>query len=65
MVNPADRVAKGKVYTDMKYGDEKNWVVVDENAASHLARNAMGGGDEELFSGLVGWGNTKTLRRMR
>ncbi|KAL8873115.1 MAG: hypothetical protein Q9174_001362 [Haloplaca sp. 1 TL-2023] len=64
-VNPTDRVAKGKVYTNMKYGDEKNWVVVDENAASHLARNAMGGGDEDLFTGLVGWGSHQTLRRMR
>ncbi|KAL8971952.1 MAG: hypothetical protein Q9183_000801 [Haloplaca sp. 2 TL-2023] len=65
VINPTDRVAKGKVYPEMKFGDEKNWVVVDENAASHLARNAMGGRDEDLFTGLVGWGNLKSLRRMR
>jgi pyruvate dehydrogenase phosphatase len=27
--------------------------VVDDNAATHLARNALGGADEELFRGLL------------
>lgn len=35
----------------MKYANEKNFVVVDENAAAHLVRNALGGKDQELLRG--------------
>lgn len=62
---PPDCRIKGRAYTDTKYSDEKNWVVVDQNAASHLIRNALGGSDEDLFAGLVGWSESNTLRRMR
>lgn len=50
---PEDLPAPGREYTKVKYGDEKNWVVVDDNAATHLARNALGGADEDLFCALV------------
>ncbi|KAL8709582.1 MAG: hypothetical protein Q9220_005674 [cf. Caloplaca sp. 1 TL-2023] len=44
---------KGREYTKMNSSDEKNWVVVDDNVGAHLARNALGGGDEDLFCGLA------------
>ena len=34
--------------------DENNFVVEDENVATHLVRNAFGGGDHETLLGLVG-----------
>lgn len=40
-------------YTGVAYVDEKNFVVKDENAATHLARNALGGGNEDLLRGLL------------
>lgn len=40
-------------YTNITYVDEKNFVVKDENAATHLARNALGGGNEDLLRGLL------------
>ncbi|KAL8994346.1 MAG: hypothetical protein Q9169_005653 [Polycauliona sp. 2 TL-2023] len=49
---PKDLPAPGRDYTKVKYGDEKNWVVVDDNAATHLARNALGGADDDLFCAL-------------
>ena len=33
--------------------DEKDFVVADDNAATHLVRNALGGGDEERLCGLL------------
>jgi pyruvate dehydrogenase phosphatase len=33
---------------------EKDFVVLDENCATHLVRNALGGGDEEVLCGVVG-----------
>lgn len=50
---PEDLPAPGRDYSKVKYGDEKNWVVVDDNAATHLARNALGGADEDLFCALA------------
>lgn len=32
----------------------EDFVVVDENCAAHLLRNALGAGDEELLCGIVG-----------
>lgn len=35
--------------------EEEDFVVLDENCATHLARNALGGGDEEVLCGVVLW----------
>ena len=32
----------------------KNVVIVDENVATHLVRNAFGGKDQEMLCGIVG-----------
>lgn len=40
-------------YTSMNYVEEKNFVVKDDNAATHLARNALGGGNEDLLRGVL------------
>lgn len=40
-------------YTKLNYIDEKNFVIKDDNAATHLARNALGGGNEDLLRGLL------------
>jgi pyruvate dehydrogenase phosphatase len=34
--------------------EEEDFVVLDENCATHLVRNALGGGDEEVLCGVVG-----------
>ncbi len=44
---------EGKAYTNQRFAKEENFVVVDENAATHLARNALGGGDEDLLRGAM------------
>ena len=38
-------------YTDISLTDEKDFIVVDDNAATHLARNALGGGNEDILCG--------------
>ena len=43
-----------KSYGFIKRSGEKQFVVRDENAAAHLVRNALGGGDEDLLRGMVG-----------
>ncbi|KAL8692125.1 MAG: hypothetical protein Q9218_002793 [Villophora microphyllina] len=63
--NPPDCPLVGRKYTNARYTDEKNWVVVDTNAATHLVRNALGGADEDLVTGLVGLTGTPFTRRMR
>lgn len=40
-------------YADRQSADETHFVVADENAATHLARNALGGGDEDKLCGLL------------
>lgn len=40
-------------YTNMQTADERQFVVVDENAATHLVRNALGGGDEDMLCGML------------
>ena len=40
-------------YTAITYVDEKNFIVKDENAATHLARNALGGSNEDVLRGLL------------
>ena len=54
---PNDLSERMKPVPDMKYTDrkttaEKDFVVVDENAATHLARNALGGGNEDVLTGM-------------
>ena len=38
-------------YTDLQAADEKQFVLVDENAATHLTRNALGGSNEDMLCG--------------
>ncbi len=40
------QVACWKVHTE-------SFTIADDNAATHLARNALGGADEELFHGML------------
>lgn len=40
-------------YTDIQTADEKQFVVKDDNAATHLTRNALGGGNEDMLCGLL------------
>lgn len=40
-------------YSSVPPADEKNFVVLDENAATHLARNALGGGNDERLCGML------------
>lgn len=40
-------------YTDIQAADEKQFVVIDDNAATHLTRNALGGGNEDILCGLL------------
>ncbi|KAL8818814.1 MAG: hypothetical protein Q9223_002631 [Gallowayella weberi] len=63
--SPPPCAVKNREYTKVKRGDEKNWVVVDKNAATHLARNAMGGADEDMFCALVGGSAIYPMRRLR
>ncbi|KAL8642247.1 MAG: hypothetical protein Q9228_001041 [Teloschistes exilis] len=62
--NPPACPVEGRKYTKAKYADERNWVVVDKNAASHLVRNALGGADEDLLAGLMGTRLDSFARRM-
>ncbi|KAL8733874.1 MAG: hypothetical protein Q9166_001862 [cf. Caloplaca sp. 2 TL-2023] len=63
--SPPQCSVRGREYTKTRHGDEKNWVVVDDNAATHLARNAMGGADEEMFCALAGSTALYPMRRLR
>ncbi|KAF6240447.1 hypothetical protein HO173_001115 [Letharia columbiana] len=40
-------------YTDIRTADAKHFVMRDENAATHLTRNALGGGNEDMLAGLL------------
>ena len=40
-------------YTDIRAADEKQFVMLDDNAATHLARNALGGGNEDMLCGML------------
>ena len=40
-------------YSETPSANEKHFVVKDENAATHLARNALGGGDEDRLCGML------------
>ena len=49
---PRRRGPKSKTaYTESIYTREKHFVVKDKNVATHLARNALGGGDEDVLLG--------------
>ncbi|KAL8882270.1 MAG: hypothetical protein Q9198_000708, partial [Flavoplaca austrocitrina] len=55
VLKPEDLPAPGREYKELvKHGEENNWLVKDDNAATHLARNALGGADEDMFCALVG-----------
>ena len=47
--NPNPNVA----YAESSLADEKHFVVADDNAATHLVRNALGGSDEERLCGML------------
>ena len=47
--NPQGRIA----YAEIPPGDDDNFVVADENAATHLVRNALGGSNEDMLCGLL------------
>lgn len=47
--NPDPKMA----YTDNQAADEKQFIVIDDNAATHLTRNALGGGNEDMLCGLL------------
>ena len=40
-------------YTSRPQSSPSNFVVKDTNAATHLARNALGGGDEDMLCGMM------------
>ena len=40
-------------YTNSQAADVKQFVVIDDNAATHLTRNALGGGNEDMLCGLL------------
>ncbi|KAL8846822.1 MAG: hypothetical protein Q9221_008108 [Calogaya cf. arnoldii] len=66
VVKPENLPAPGREYTKLvKHVDEKDWVVMDENVATHLARNALGGADEDMFCALVGASSVYPMRRLR
>ena len=44
-------------YAENLPANEKNFVVADDNAATHLARNALGAGDEERLRGMLTLGS--------
>lgn len=50
---PADDPGPGRAYTETRFADEKHFVVVDDNAAAHLVRNAFGGDREDLLRALI------------
>lgn len=39
--------------SDIRTADAKHFVMRDENAATHLTRNALGGGNEDMLAGLL------------
>ena len=43
-------------YRYSQSADERHFVVADDNAATHLVRNALGGGNEEMVCGMLGVG---------
>ncbi|KAL6715677.1 [Pyruvate dehydrogenase [acetyl-transferring]]-phosphatase 1, mitochondrial [Lecanora helva] len=42
-----------KSYSETSPVDAKHFVVVDDNAATHLVRNSLGGGDEDRLCGML------------
>ena len=42
-----------KAYTRITRADPQHFVVKDNNAATHLVRNALGGSNEDLLRGLL------------
>ena len=47
--DPAEKIS----YSSLPQSSSANFVVKDENAATHLARNALGGGDEDRLCGVM------------
>ncbi|KAL8889909.1 MAG: hypothetical protein Q9215_002891 [Flavoplaca cf. flavocitrina] len=66
VLKPEDLPARGREYKELvKHGEENNWLVKDDNAATHLARNALGGADEDIFCALVGASVVYPMSRLR
>ncbi|KAL8886852.1 MAG: hypothetical protein Q9192_006419 [Flavoplaca navasiana] len=66
VLKPEDLPAPGREYKELvKRGEENNWLVKDDNAATHLARNALGGADEDMFCALVGASVVYPMSRLR
>lgn len=66
VLKPEDLPAPGREYKELvKHGEENNWLVKDDNAATHLARNALGGADEDIFCALVGASAVYPMSRLR
>ena len=42
-----------KAYSGEPPADERHFIVIDENAATHLVRNALGGGNEDRLCGML------------
>ena len=42
-----------KAYSEEPPADERHFIVADENAATHLVRNALGGGNEDRLCGML------------
>lgn len=61
-----DRVDPDKKisYTSRPQSSPANFVVKDSNAATHLARNALGGGDEDMLCGVL-MARSPVARRVR
>lgn len=53
-----------KSYTNAR-SSRNQWIVKDENAATHLVRNALGGADEDMLAGRLEVTNESTVRRRR
>ncbi|KAH9890462.1 phosphatase 2C-like domain-containing protein [Cubamyces lactineus] len=51
---PVERQEEDQTVRYRQWGTEKRFVSVDENAATHLLRNALGGADTDLTAALLG-----------
>ena len=58
------RPERGTRYTNRGFARERDFVVVDDNAATHLVRNALGGGNEDRLRGVF-TAQTPVARRVK
>lgn len=59
-VDPGEKIS----YTSRPQSSPANFVVKDSNAATHLVRNALGGGDEDMLYGVL-TARSPVARRVR